>query len=214
MFAFSDELNPIFSSSMKAWHQMVASPDVLFVSVFCPTELGTEASARRVQTLCSVFPQIQSEPMLLTRQNGLDSSIVEVGAVADLPDLTPFAQRGARSFCRVSVQVPVYQAIDLYIFSSLDVGKLESRQYELYAFTMVNWPSIRHGLRAQYSPFTAREVRCLAQAYAGFTAKETSIQTGWPERTVVMHLRNATTKAGTKNKLAALQWATLLGHFF
>lgn len=199
---------------MKAWHQAVASPDVLFVAVFCPTELGTEAAARRVQTLCVVYPQFDVKALLLTRENGLDSAVVEVGAIEGLPDLKPLADRGARSFCRISVQVPVYQAVDLYIFSTLDVFKLETRKLELYAYTMVNWPTIRHGLRAQYSPFTAREVRCLAQAYAGHTAKETSQHTGWPERTVVMHLSNATAKAGTKNKLAAVQWATLLGHFF
>ena len=214
MFTLSEELNPIFSSSMKVWHQAVASPDVLFVAVFCPTELGTEASARRVQTLCVVYPQFEAKALLLTRDNGLDSAVVEVGSVDDLPNLKDLAQGGARSFCRISIQVPVYQAIDLYIFSMHEAAKLEARKYELYALTMVNWPAIRHGLRAQYSPFSAREVRCLAQAYAGDTAKETSLHTGWPERTVVMHLKNATTKAGTKNKFAAVQWATLLGHFF
>lgn len=214
MFALSEELNPIFSSGLKAWHQAVSSPDVLFVAVFCPTELGTEATPRRVHTLCAVYPQFKTDTLLLRRENGLDSSIVEVGAVADIADFAGLANTGARSYCRISLQVPVYQTIELYIFSSVDPGRLASRQYELLAYTMAHWPAVRHGIRAEYSPFSPREVRCLAQAYAGYTAKETSVHTGWPERTVVMHLSNATSKAGAKNKLAALQWATLLGHFF
>ena len=173
-----------------------------------------EIACEIILAATSMLADSPTDTLLLRRENGLDSSIVEVGAVADIADFAGLANTGARSYFRISFQVPVYQTIELYIFSSLDPGRLASRQYELLAYTMAHWPAVRHGIRAEYSPFSPREVRCLAQAYAGYTAKETSVHTGWPERTVVMHLSNATSKAGAKNKLAALQWATLMGHFF
>jgi DNA-binding CsgD family transcriptional regulator len=70
---------------------------------------------------------------------------------------------------------------------------------------------VKRGIAADRSNLSPRERECLALAFQGLTARETSQILKCSERTVNYHLANAMSKLKVDNKMAAIQRACWFG---
>jgi DNA-binding CsgD family transcriptional regulator len=135
----------------------------------------------------------------------LERAEIPAGSPMDL-----WRQSGLRSYARVSLPVPANQQVDLF---SLSQQPADSLVIASIAETCLRWwPELRRGLQAEISDLRSHEVKCLALAFAGLTARETAERISVSERTVNAYLQTAMAKLGVSSKLAAVQLACWLGY--
>lgn len=210
-------LKPVFAQALAAWHRALQGFSVRVVAVYSPADLVlTHGGAKEQTSLLGVWPLDQ--PPLASNLHELTrpiarrfTSLLEVCSLAEHADLSDWQFGGLRSFVRVSIPVAGGHGVDLFHF--FDVPKEEADFAGVTAAALAHWPFLRDGLVAQMSPLTSREVKCLAHAFGGLTARETAELMGVSERTINADLQSAIDKLCVNNKLAAVQRACWLGHF-
>jgi LuxR family transcriptional regulator, quorum-sensing system regulator SolR len=139
------------------------------------------------------------------QQQLLERAEIHAGSAMDA-----WWQFGLRSYARVSLPVPANQLVDLF---SLSVQPMDSLVIAPIAETCLQWwPELRRGLQAEISDLRTHEIKCLAFAFAGLTARETAERISVSERTVNAYLQTAMAKLGVSSKLAAVQLACWLGY--
>lgn len=125
---------------------------------------------------------------------------------------------------RIGMSVPIHGAGDFGIMSvtstSEDNEAISNRKkiapYVTFLASHVHEAARRIGMHGgfekdQVPSLTSREIECLRWAAAGKTSWETSVILSISERTVVFHLRNATSKLGARTKPQAVARAHALG---
>ncbi len=118
--------------------------------------------------------------------------------------------RGYRTMIRVEFSLPAGRAFECFMFSPREF--LDRSEASSLVWSALNiWPVVRRSIAAARCSLSPREIECLALAFQGYTARQSSTFMGCSERTVNYHVANALKKLKVDNKLAAIQRACWLG---
>ena len=117
---------------------------------------------------------------------------------------------GFEAVVRVEFALPAGRAFECFMFSPRQLAN--RAEAALLVWSAMNiWPVIKRSIAQARSTLSPRERTCLALAFRGLTARESSVQLKCSERTVNYHLANAMGKLKVDNKMAAIQRACWLG---
>jgi LuxR family transcriptional regulator, quorum-sensing system regulator SolR len=117
---------------------------------------------------------------------------------------------GHQSLVRVAFPLPRGKAFECYLMTPRALHEKSEATSMVWSVLNV-WPRIKRGLSEVTCPLSSREKECLALAFDGLTAAETSQKLDCSERTVNYYLSNAMRKMGVDNKLAAVERAIWYG---
>lgn len=117
---------------------------------------------------------------------------------------------GLQSMVRVAFLLPRGKAMECYVMTPRALH--DKSEATALVWSILNiWPRIKRGIAEVVCPLSPREKECLALAFDGLTAAETSQKLECSERTVNYYLSNAMRKLGVDNKLAAAERAIWYG---
>jgi LuxR family transcriptional regulator, quorum-sensing system regulator SolR len=117
---------------------------------------------------------------------------------------------GLQSLVRVAFPLPRGKAFECYLMTPRALH--EKSEATALVWSVLNiWPRIKRGIAEVSCPLSQREKECLALAFDGLTAAETSKRLDCSERTVNYYLANAMRKMEVDNKLAAVEKAVWYG---
>ncbi len=117
---------------------------------------------------------------------------------------------GFQSVVRVEFPLPSDRAFECFMFSPREFH--DRAEAAALVWSALNiWPLFKRTMATASSPLSPREGECLALAFEGLTARQTSERLGCTERTVNYHLANVMAKLKVDNKMSAIQRACWLG---
>ena len=126
------------------------------------------------------------------------------------PWRTQWLAHGYQTVVRVEFSLPAGRAFECFMFSPRELtGRTEAASLAWSALNI--WPLIKRSIATARSMLSPRERECLALAFQGLTARESSHVLKCSERTVNYHLANAMAKLKVDNKMAAIQRACWVG---
>jgi LuxR family transcriptional regulator, quorum-sensing system regulator SolR len=117
---------------------------------------------------------------------------------------------GLQSMVRVAFMLPSQRAFECYLMTPRALHDKSEASALVWSILSI-WPRIKRGLGEVLCPLSPREKECLALAFDGLTAAQSSLKMDCAERTVNYYLSNAMRKLGVDNKLAAVQRAIWYG---
>jgi LuxR family transcriptional regulator, quorum-sensing system regulator SolR len=133
------------------------------------------------------------------------------GSYADLSRWRVLAlSHGLQSMVRVAFTLPRGKAFECYLMTPRALYDKSEATALVWSILSI-WPRIKRGLAEVICPLSPREKECLALAFDGLTASETSQKLECSERTVNYYLSNAMRKLNVDNKLAAVERAIWYG---
>jgi LuxR family quorum-sensing system transcriptional regulator SolR len=117
---------------------------------------------------------------------------------------------GFQSVVRVEFPLTLGRAFECFMFSPREFH--DRAEAAALVWSALNiWPLFKRTMADASSPLSPRESECLALAFEGLTARQTSERIGCAERTVNYHMANAMAKLKVDNKMSAIQRACWLG---
>lgn len=133
------------------------------------------------------------------------------GRYADLSRWRLLAlSHGLQSMVRVAFMLPRGKAFECFLMTPRAMH--DKAEATALVWSIMNmWPRIKRSMAEVICPLSPREKECLALAFDGLTANETSQQLVCSERTVNYYLSNAMRKLNVDNKLAAVERAVWYG---
>lgn len=117
---------------------------------------------------------------------------------------------GLQSVVRVEFALPRGRAFECFLFTPQAMHE-RAEAAALVWSTLNIWPKIKRVIAEVTCPLSRREKECLACAFDGLTASETSKTLQCSERTVTYHLANAMRKLQVGNKVQAIERACWYG---
>jgi LuxR family quorum-sensing system transcriptional regulator SolR len=116
---------------------------------------------------------------------------------------------GFQSVVRVEFPLTLGRAFECFMFSPREFH--DRAEAAALVWSALNiWPLFKRTMADASSPLSPRESECLALAFEGLTARQTSERIGCAERTVNYHMANAMAKLKVDNKMS-IQRACWLG---
>ncbi len=202
--------------ALAGWYAAMQPTGIAAVCIQLPDGSVPASPTLAAQTLQVSWPPGMRAPLARTRacdefRSPPSEQLLELGSIAPDSLHAPWWRAGMRSYARISLPVPAYQCVDLIGLSEHTADRLSIDA--VAAICLRWWPELRRGLQAEISDLRTHEVKCLAFAFAGLTARETADRMCVSERTVNAYLQTAMAKLGVSSKLAAVQLACWLGHF-
>ena len=112
----------------------------------------------------------------------------------------------------VRVRMPVIEScgFEVMLFSRRGNFHPESSGMAVWC-VLAFWPRLKHALALERCRLSRRERECLNYSFRGLTAAQTAALMACAERTVRLHLSNASKKLGSKNMAGSIRNALMIG---
>lgn len=129
---------------------------------------------------------------------------------SSIPGRDELIAQDLQSVIRVRMPVVGRRGFEILLFSRRGIFHHESAALALW-LVMGSWPRLKTALALERCRLTLRERECLSYIFRGLTAAETGAWLHCTERTVRLHLSNASRKLGAKNTAASIRNALMIG---
>jgi DNA-binding CsgD family transcriptional regulator len=129
---------------------------------------------------------------------------------SSIPGRDQLIAQDLHSVIRVRMPVVGRRGFEILLFSRRGIFHHESAALALW-LVMGAWPRLKTALAVERCRLTLRERECLSYIFRGLTAAETGAWLHCTERTVRLHLSNASRKLGAKNTAASIRNALMIG---
>jgi len=121
-----------------------------------------------------------------------------------------WAELGMASMVRLDLPLSGQRGVECFVFCEIEMTARTQAAEVVYAL-MSSWPILKDSITSPGVQLSDREKESLLAAADGLTAKEAGERMGCTERTVTHHWTRAMEKLQAKNKVQAVQNATILG---